>query len=87
MSKWFNAVTWVGMTQGDWHEKDSELIIKLRYERVSPGGLVESVDRDWFRKVWSVDRFCELLVDSGFHLAEVKHLESGIIQVCARVAT
>ncbi|MFP6803704.1 MAG: hypothetical protein VCA12_11300, partial [Pseudomonadales bacterium] len=46
---------------------------------VSPKGQVESVDRDWFRKVWSVDRFCELLVDSGFHLAEVKHLDSGII--------
>ena len=71
----------VGMTQVDWHEKDSELIIKLRYERVSPGGLVESVDRDWFRKVWSVDRFCELLVDSGFHLVEVERLNSGIVQV------
>ena len=52
MSKWFNAVTWVGMTQGDWHEKDSELIINHRYEWVSPKGQVGSVDRDWSRKVW-----------------------------------
>ena len=71
----------VGITQVDWSEKDSELITKLRYERVSPLGQVESVDRDWFRKVWSVDRFCELLVDSGFHLVEVERLNSGIVQV------
>lgn len=77
----------VGMTQLDWQEKDSELTIKLRYERVSPKGQVESVDRDWPRKVWSVGRFCELLVDSGFHPVEVKHLDSSIIQISARVAT
>jgi SAM-dependent methyltransferase len=77
----------VGMTRVDWHEKDSELIIKLRYERVSLTGEVESVDRDWFRKVWSVDRFCELLVDSGFYIGEVEDLDNGITQVCAGVAT
>ena len=76
----------VGMTQVDWHEEDSELIIKLRYERVSPKGEVESVDKDWFRKIWSVDRFCELLVDSGFYIAEVESLDGGITQVCAGVA-
>jgi hypothetical protein len=75
------------MTQVEWHEKDSELIIKHRYERVSPKGQVESVDRGWFRKVWSVDRFCELLVSSGFHPAEVKHVDSGSIRVSAGVAT
>jgi len=77
----------VGMTRMDWHEEDSELIIKLRYERVSSKGEVESLDRDWFRKVWSVDRFCELLVGSGFYIAEVENLDGGIIQVCAGVAT
>lgn len=76
----------VGMTRVDWHEEDSELSIKLRYERISPKGEVESVDRDWFRKVWSVDRFCELLVDSGFCIGEVEALDGGITQVCAGVA-
>jgi len=77
----------VGMTQLDWHEEDSELIIKLRYERVSPTGDVESVDRDWFRKVWSLDRFRELLIESGFYIGEVENLDGGTIQVCAGVAT
>ena len=76
----------VGMTRVDWHEKDSELIMKLRYERVDPNGDVESVDRDWFRKIWSVDRFCELLVESGFYTLEVEGLEGGITQVCAEAA-
>ena len=75
----------VGITQVDWSEKDSELIAKLRYERVSSKGEMESVDRDWFRKVWSVDRFCELLVCSGYYIAEVENLDSGIIQVFAGV--
>ena len=76
----------VGMTRVDWREDDSELIMKLRYERISESGEVESVERDWFRKVWSVDRFCELLVDSGFHISGVESLDSGVIQVCAEVA-
>jgi hypothetical protein len=42
----------VGMTRVDWHEKDSELIIKPRYERVSPEGQVGSVDKHWSRKGW-----------------------------------
>lgn len=77
----------VGMTQVDWNEEDCELIMKLRYERVSPNGEMESTDRDWFRKVWSIDRFCELLMDSGFYIGEVEGLDDGIIQVCAGVAT
>jgi len=77
----------VGMTQVDWYEEDSELVIKLRYERVSPKGEVETVDRDWFRKIWSVDRFCELLADSGFSVLEVEDLDHGVTQICAAVTT
>lgn len=40
------------MTLVDCHEKDSELIIKRRYERVSPEGQVGSVDKHWSKKVW-----------------------------------
>ena len=42
----------VGMTQVDWHDKDSELIIQRRYERVSPEGQVGSVDKHWSKKAW-----------------------------------
>jgi len=76
----------VGMTRVDWREKESELIINLRYERVDSKGEVESVDRDWFRKVWSVDRFSELLVESGFYVLEAEGLGGGITQVCAKAA-
>mgnify|MGYP006074924963 CR=1 FL=1 len=76
----------VGMPRGDWNGKDSELIMKLRDERFSLKGQVESVDIHWFRKVWDVDRFCELLADSGFHRLAVAPLDSGMIQVSADVA-
>jgi hypothetical protein len=76
----------VGMTREDWNAKDSESLMKLRAERISLKGQVESVDIDWFRKVWDVDRFCDLLADSGFHRLAVEPLDSGVIQVSADVA-
>ena len=76
----------VGMTRGDWNGKDSESIMKLRDERFSLKGQVESVDIDWFRKVGDVDRCCGLLADSGFHRLAVEPLESGVIQVSGDVA-
>ena len=74
------------MTREDWNGKDSESIMKLRDERFSLKGQVESVDIDWFRKVWDVDRCCGLLADSGFHRLAVEPLESGVIQVSGDVA-
>lgn len=77
----------VGMTEMDWHEEDQKLIIMLRYERISQSGEMESVDRSWERKIWSLDRFSELLVESGFNINDVEQIDGEVMQVCASVAT
>ena len=77
----------VGMTHLEWCEEGRDLIIKLRYERISPQGEMESIDRLWSRKIWSPDQLCEQLVNSGFEIEEVEELDDGIIQVCASVVT
>ena len=71
----------VGMTEMDWHEDDQKLIMQLRYERINQQGEVESVDRSWERKIWSIERFSELLVASGFHIRAVEHRDDELIQV------
>lgn len=77
----------VGMTEMDWHEENHKLIIKLRYERITPKGETESVDRYWHRKIWSLERFSELLVASGFHINDVQRIDGEVLQVCASMAT
>ena len=77
----------VGMTHLEWNEMNQQLVAELRYERIDPNGKVESVDRSWARKIWSVDQFSEHLVNAGFNLRDVDESHGELIQVFASVAT
>ncbi|MBD3649290.1 MAG: class I SAM-dependent methyltransferase [Pseudomonadales bacterium] len=76
----------VGMIELESSSDQRNLRMKLRYERIRPDGETESVDRDWYRRVWNVDQFAELLTDAGFQIDSVTTISGDATQVCAKLS-
>jgi hypothetical protein len=67
------------MTEVNWRNTAHQLTMKLKYQHIRRQEKVDLVTRDWFKKVWRVDSFCGLLIESGFYIEAVETLDGGVI--------
>ena len=77
----------VGMTSVSLNDDGRNVSMNLRYERIDEAGKIERVDRIWVRRVWSQDQFSSALEAARFSVTDVRTLEFGVTQICARAAT
>jgi hypothetical protein len=50
----------------DYDVNDTHSVTRLRYERISPGGEVEALERDWHLHHWSQGEFRQMLESGHF---------------------
>jgi SAM-dependent methyltransferase len=56
----------VGLVSFDVDSEGQQLCRRLRYERISPSGEAETLERDWRTQWWSQQQFREMLATAGF---------------------